>query len=79
MTASSATQLSLEEVKALHEIVTSEDDGLDWLMDRMKELKADIPQGDYSQRTNKDLQAIKELQWRETVALVNLALRLHSP
>jgi hypothetical protein len=30
-----ATRLSLEEVKALHEIVASEDDGTAWLLEKM--------------------------------------------
>ena len=77
MTAQLATQLSLEEVKALHEIVVSAKDDFDWLLDRMAELKADIPKDDHAQRTQKDLQAIEELRWRQTCALVNLALRLH--
>jgi hypothetical protein len=72
-----ATRLSLEEVKALHEIVASEDDGIAWLLDRMAELKAAIPKEDRSQRMQKELQACEEFQWRQTVALVNLALRFH--
>ena len=72
-----ATRLSLEEVKALHEIVASEDDGTAWLLDRMAELKSAIPEKDSSQRMQKELQACEELQWRQTVALVNLALRFH--
>jgi hypothetical protein len=43
----------------------------------MAELKAAIPKEDRSQRMQKELQACEELQWRQTVALVNLALRFH--
>ena len=79
MTAMTVTQLSLEEVKALHLIVVSGDDGIAWLLDRMAELKSAIPEKDRSQRMQKELQACEELKWRQTVALVNLALRFHCP
>ena len=78
MTAKTVTQLSLEEVKALHLIVVSGDDGIAWLLDRMAELKSAIPEKDrFFSGMQKELQACEELKWRQTVALVNLALRFH--
>ena len=71
------TQLTLEEVKKLHEIVCSADDYLQWLIDRMTELKKDIPDKDWREHSKADLQAIDEMHWNQTVALVNLALREH--
>jgi len=68
------TQLTLEEVKKLYEIVCSTDDGLQWLLDRMKELKKDIPDEDWREMSKADLQAIDEMHWNQKVALVNLAL-----
>jgi hypothetical protein len=44
--------------------------------DRMAELKAAIFEARF-QRMQKELQACEELQWRQTVALVNLALCFH--
>jgi hypothetical protein len=71
------TQLTLEEVKKLHEIVYFTDNGYKWLLDRMKELKKDIPVEDWRERSKLDLQAVAEHNWRQQVALVNLALSEH--
>ena len=67
-------QLTLKEVKNLHEIVCSTDNHLQWVIDRMKELKKDIPGEDWREISKADLQAINEMHWNQTVALVNLAL-----
>jgi hypothetical protein len=71
------TQLTLEEVKKLYEIVCSTDDGLKWLLDRMKELKKDIPSEDWREISKADLQAVEEHHWNQQVAMVNLALSKH--
>ena len=71
------TQLTLEEVKKLHEIVCSTDNHLQWVIDRMEELKKDIPDKDWREISKADLQAINEMHWNQKVALVNLALSEH--